>query len=333
MTPQEEQLLDSLVERVNQTQLTEKDPEAEAYLARTLGQNPDALYILAQTVLVQNIALDQAKAQVAGLQQQLQQLQQAQQAKPAHATSFLGGLLGRRDPAPAQPQTPPEYQTGYQPVNQGYAPAPPVYTQAPPAYAQPQYVPVQTGQPSFLRGAMQTAAGVAAGALAFEGVESLLHGGLGHGGGYGWGAPTMGMGGFGSPAVFESAGHERPVEETVVNNYYGDDRGGAAEHHAAEHGDAGHDVGHDAVHDAGDRDSRDSSSHGDDSGSAHLSNADYRTQGDDRDQDDSADYAGGDGGNELDDQSSYDDGGNYDDSGSDDGGYDDSSSYDDGSSF
>ena len=61
VTPQEEQLLNSLVERVNQTQLQEKDPDAEALLNRTLGRNPDALYMLAQTVLVQNIALDQAK--------------------------------------------------------------------------------------------------------------------------------------------------------------------------------------------------------------------------------------------------------------------------------
>ena len=73
MTPQEEQLLDSLIERINQTQLEEKDPDAEALLNQKLAPNPDALYILAQTVLVQNIALDQAKAQVAQLQQQLQQ--------------------------------------------------------------------------------------------------------------------------------------------------------------------------------------------------------------------------------------------------------------------
>ena len=86
-------------------------------------------------------------------------------------------------------------QPPYQPVPQ-YAPP------APPQYQQPQYVPVGSGQPSFLRGAMQTAAGVAAGALAFEGVESILHG-FGGGGGYG-------MGGFGGG---------RP-EETVINNYY-----------------------------------------------------------------------------------------------------------------
>ena len=221
MTPQEEQLLNALVERVNQTQLQEKDPDAEALLNRSLGPNPDAIYILAQTVLVQNIALDQARAQVDQLQQQAQQTRQPAR-QPARATTFLGSLLGRRDPepAPVQPQ-PPQYQ----PVPQ-YAQAPPPqqYTQT--QLPQPQYVPVPAEQPSFLRGAMQTAAGVAAGALAFEGVESILHG-FGHPA-YGWGSPGL-MGGGG--------GFDRPVEETVVNNYYDDPNAqGGLERHGLEHG-------------------------------------------------------------------------------------------------
>ncbi|WP_348261498.1 DUF2076 domain-containing protein [Telmatobacter sp. DSM 110680] len=209
MTPQEEQLLNSLIERVNQTQLDEKDPDAEALLNQKLAPNPDALYMLAQTVLVQNIALDQAKAQVAQLQQQLQQ----QRPQPAHTTSFLGRLLGEHDPAPQtqyqQAPTPP-----YQPVPQYAPPSQPYPQYGQPQYPQAQYVPV--GQPSFLRGAMQTAAGVAAGALAFEGVESILHG-FGHSG-YG---PGYGMGGFGMGG--------RP-EETIINNNYYDEPGRGAEH-------------------------------------------------------------------------------------------------------
>src|ERR1700679_4361101 len=102
MTPQEEAMLNDLVGRVEQTQLTEKDPEAEQLLVQSLGRNPDALYILAQTVLVQKYALDQATAQINQLRQQSQQ-------QPAHATSFLGNLLGRRDPVPPPPppQAPP----------------------------------------------------------------------------------------------------------------------------------------------------------------------------------------------------------------------------------
>src|SRR5206468_980829 len=115
---------------------------------------------------------------------------QQQRAKPAHATSFLGRLLGEQDQAPQTQYQPAPAAPPYQPVPQ-YAPPGQQYPQyGQPQYQQAQYVPM--GQPSFLRGAMQTAAGVAAGALAFEGVESILHG-FGHGG-YG---PGYGMGGFG----------------------------------------------------------------------------------------------------------------------------------------
>lgn len=220
VTPQEQQLLMQLTQRINQTQLQEKDPDAQNLLGRELGANSDALYIMAQTLLVQNMALEQLKTQVAQLQQQAQQVQQ----QPAHATSFLGRLFGEKDapmPPQAQPSRPPLYQAP-QPPPQGWQPVPTYPQAAPSPYAQPQYGQAQyappqyvgpVGQPSFLRGAMQTAAGVAAGALVFEGVESLMHG-FGHGGG--WGGP--GMAGYGG-------GFERPIEETVINNNYYDEPG------------------------------------------------------------------------------------------------------------
>ena len=101
MTPQEESMLNDLIGRVEQTQLTEKDPEAEQLLNQRLGRNPNALYILAQTVLVQKYALEQAQAQLDQLRQQHAGAQQ-----PAHTTSFLGSLLGHRDPAPPPPPPP-----------------------------------------------------------------------------------------------------------------------------------------------------------------------------------------------------------------------------------
>jgi hypothetical protein len=208
VTPQEDQLLNALIDRLNQTPLQEKDPDAEALLNERLAGNPDALYMLAQTVLVQNIALDQARAQINQLQQQAQQ----QRPQPAHATSFLSRLLGERDEQPAQPPTQQQAPApGYQAVPPQYAPPQAQY--GVPQYQQMPYAPA--GQPSFLRGAFQTAAGVAAGALAFEGIESMLHG-FGHGG-YGWGGPGFG-GGFG----------DRPVE--VINNNYYDEPGRGAEH-------------------------------------------------------------------------------------------------------
>jgi uncharacterized protein len=279
MTPQEQEMIGDLIDRVQKTQLAEKDMDAEQMLQQGLGQNPDTLYILAQTVLVQKYALEQAQAQLTQAKAQIDQMQQ--HPEPKHATSFLGSLLGRND-APAPPPPPPP---------QAYQPQP--------VQAYPQYVPVggppQYGAPmgmggggGFLRGAMQTAAGVAAGALAFEGVESLMHG-FGHAAGYGGG---QGFGGFDSG---------RPAEE-VVNNYYGDDKGerGGHEVSAAERAE-----GNREDLDYGSKNDRDSlSSSSDDGGSLDSASND-------------------DGGSNFDDSSFDDGGGSFDDGGS--GGGDDSS--------
>ena len=217
MTPQEQQLLKGLTDRVNQTVLADKDPEAEQFINQALGRNPDATYILAQTVLVQQYALESAKKQLDQMKQQ-----QAQQPAPQpHHTSFLGGLLGLDD-KPAPP--PPPAQQGYQPVR--YAPAAPPqqtvqYVQAQPVgiFGSPMGGGMFGGGSSFLGGAMQTAAGVAAGALAFEGIEDLMHG-FDHHAGYG-----SGFGGF-------DQGTSQPRDEVINNNYYGDQNSGTAGDHS-----------------------------------------------------------------------------------------------------
>ena len=205
MTPQEQKMLDDLMARVDSTRLDDKDPEAAQRIEEWSRRNPDAAYILAQTVLVQSYALEQAKAQIQSLQQQLAEHPAlAQQQKQG---SFLGNLFGHKDePRPQQPA--PAYA---QPQQQGYAQVP--QYAAPQPYGQPAgYPPPGYGAPagggsSFLRSAATTAAGVAAGALAFEGIESLMHG-FGNSAGFG-GVGGAGLGDFGG----------RP-EETVINNYY-----------------------------------------------------------------------------------------------------------------
>jgi hypothetical protein len=280
MTPQEQEMLGDLIERVKKTQLAEKDMDAEQMLQQGLGQNPDALYILAQTVLVQKYALEQAQAQLAQAKAQIEQMQQ--HPEPKHATSFLGSLLGRND-APAPPPPPPPQAYPPQPV-QAYPQYAPVG--APPQYGAPMGM---GGGGGFLRGAMQTAAGVAAGALAFEGVESLMHG-FGHAAGYGGG---QGFGGF--------DGGQRPVEE-VVNNYYGDDKGerGGHEVSAAERAE-----GNREDMDYGSKNDRDSLSGSGDDGGGGLDSA-----------------SSDDGGSNFDDSSFDDGGGSFDDGSS--GGGDDS---------
>src|SRR5271154_3553522 len=132
MTPQEQEMIGDLIDRVQKTQLAEKDMDAEQMLQQGMGRNPDALYILAQTVLVQKYALEQAQTQLTQAKAQIEQMQQ--HPEPKHATSFLGSLLGRSD-VPVPPPPPPP---------QGYAPVP---TQGypPPAQGYPQYAPVGGG--------------------------------------------------------------------------------------------------------------------------------------------------------------------------------------------
>ncbi|ACO33452.1 MULTISPECIES: DUF2076 domain-containing protein [Acidobacterium] len=199
MTQQEAQMLQQLVQQVEATQLNEKDPAAEALLKDTLGRDPDALYKLAQTVLVQDIALHQAQARIRDLIAQ-QQAPVSGTPQPARSSSFLGGVL------PQQPAAVPSSGTpAYQPVNAPPpAPYPSQYGYQNPYPAQPSYVAPPSAGSSFLRSAATTAAGVAAGALAFEGIESIFHHGMG----------------FGSPFGF---GGGAPVEETVINNNYYDD--------------------------------------------------------------------------------------------------------------
>ena len=199
-------MIGGLIDRVQKTQVAEKDMDAEQMLQQGLGRNPDAIYILAQTVLVQTYALDQAQAQLNQAKAQIEQMQQ--HPEPRHATSFLGSLLGRNDAPPPPPPPPPPQQAYSQ-----YAPGS-GYSSA------PQYGPLMgMGGGVFFQGALQTAAGVAAGALAFQGVESLMHG-FGHAAGYGQDFGGMG-GGMG--------GNQRP-EEIINNNYYDDDKGDRGGH-------------------------------------------------------------------------------------------------------
>lgn len=196
MTSDERNMLTDLANKIAQTPAPPKDAEAEDFIRTRIGSRPDALYLMTQTVLIQNMALQQA-------QQQIAQLQAGGAQGQVPGSSFLGAGGSRG------------YNAG--PSGSSYAAPPPQqqYTQ----YSAPQpQTAAPSGQPSFLRGAAQTAAGVAAGALAFEGVRSLFeHPGYGGGGGFFGG----GEGGYGGA----------PQEE-IVNNYY-DSPGGGNDYQAA----------------------------------------------------------------------------------------------------
>lgn len=185
MTPEEGQLVTGLFERLRQSDHGDRDPEAEQLIEDALSAHPRAPYLMTQLLLVQDRALSAAQAQIGSLQQQLATQRNAAQA-PAVERNFLGGasLRGPWD-ATAPAATPPS--SAYQPAAS-----------------------VPSAGSSFLRGAMQTAAGVAGGALLFEGINSLFHMGGG-----GWGHGLM-------PGSFLGGGTPTLIEQTVINDYGND---------------------------------------------------------------------------------------------------------------
>lgn len=141
-----------------------RDPEAEALIGDLIARNPGAAYYLAQTVIVQEQALNAAEDHI----QQLQHQAQPQQ----------GGLFGRlfgggqqQAPRPMTPRPQPAAY-GQQP---GYGQAPQGYGQSPQGGS-----PWNSGRPSggggFMAGAAQTAMGVAGGVLLGNAIGGMFAG-------------------------------------------------------------------------------------------------------------------------------------------------------------
>jgi hypothetical protein len=60
MNQQEQQMIADLAEQLRTAPAPQIDREADDFIRRTIGTRPDALYILTQTVLLQQMALDRA---------------------------------------------------------------------------------------------------------------------------------------------------------------------------------------------------------------------------------------------------------------------------------
>ncbi len=160
MQQQERDLISGLFDRLKPFELQSRDGEAESFIKGLAAQQPAATYLLVQTVLVQEQALKAAQERIAELEAK------AGTAQPA-AAGFLGsapqiGPWGAAA-ASAAPRTsvPSTSPTTRSPLQAALAP------QQPPQQQQP-------AGGSFLRTAMATAAGVAGGALLFEGIRGLM---------------------------------------------------------------------------------------------------------------------------------------------------------------
>src|SRR5215469_14348595 len=91
MTDQERQMIEALAKRIQDAPAPQIDRDADDLIRRTIGVRTDALYILAQTVLIQEMALTQAKAQIDELKQRVP-------AAGAGSSSFLGSSSAERAP-------------------------------------------------------------------------------------------------------------------------------------------------------------------------------------------------------------------------------------------
>jgi hypothetical protein len=195
MTPQEQQLVADLFDRLASLEDQRRDPDAERLIREGLGRAPNSVYSLVQTVLVQDEALKRANARI-------EELEQAVAEPPASGGSFLdsvrnmisgrdepragsvpsvkpsgmgtSGVWGSRPdagPPPGQPWgNPQSYPQG------GYPPPPP-----PPGYQQQGGYPPMGASPaggggSFLGTAAATVAGVVGGAMLLNGIRSMMGG-------------------------------------------------------------------------------------------------------------------------------------------------------------
>ncbi len=182
MTPDERQLIASLFDRMGSYSLPEKDAEAEALINSRVAGLRDAPYMLVQSVLVQEHALQQADARIKDLEEQVRALETAPQQPAAGSGSFLGSLFGSRpadEPARGATSVPP---IGSRATPSAYASGQ-GWTQQGPGQQGPGGQPggpfAQAAQPAgggFLRSAMATAAGVAGGMLVAGAIGNMLGG-------------------------------------------------------------------------------------------------------------------------------------------------------------
>ena len=182
MTPQEQELVNELFDRLAELEGNPRDPDAERLIADGLRRAPHAVYALVQTALVQDEALKRANARIEELQAQVGGKEQQQSG--SFLDSMRDAVLGRSEPRGSVPSVHSQVQSSP--------------TTAPPYRRQPEYPPQTPPYPtgsglapgmgpafgsggSFLGTAASTAAGVIGGGLLLNSIRSMFgdHAGLG----------------------------------------------------------------------------------------------------------------------------------------------------------
>ena len=183
----EHQQLDRFLQQLIAVRLTEKDEEAERLISEAIMRQPDAAYLLVQKSLLQDQALQAAQAKINELQQQMQQ-----QTLPAHSADFLNS-----DPWATASRSTAKPADNVKPHAAPTAPMQNLFSTPPPA--------ANAGfGSSFLGNVATTAAGVVAGSFLFQGIGNLL--------------------GHHQSGFAQQAFTGQTPEQTIVNNYYGDNQ-------------------------------------------------------------------------------------------------------------
>jgi hypothetical protein len=141
MQAEERDLISDLFDRLRPLDSQPRDPEAERLIANLVSRQPSTAYLLTQTVLVQEQALKAAQERIAELEEK----------SGAAAPSGFLASAPKIGPWGAAPVAAPPTRS---PLQAAVAPQP--------------------AGGGFLRSALATAAGVAGGALLFEGIRGLL---------------------------------------------------------------------------------------------------------------------------------------------------------------
>lgn len=153
MTPTEKTMIDQMFDRLSQAESKARaandlpDQEAVAHIGDSLKDSPNRAYYMAQTLVVQDHALQTMAERVERLEQALAEAQRA----PAQG-GFFASLFGQK---PAHRPAPQPRSTQAEARNAAFQQAP---------------------QGSFLGGAMQTALGVAGGMMVASALSSAFAG-------------------------------------------------------------------------------------------------------------------------------------------------------------
>jgi uncharacterized protein len=222
MISQESDLITILLDRLHKTKGQAMDPEAEALIRETTTGQPDAPYFLVQTVLIQDLSLHNAQNRITDLETQLTETKRASSASPSFlgGPSFLGAVFGRGGPSDSVRRS--------NMPSSGPGTGPPIVATPQPGYAPEQSFAARSAPGGmmdgggFLRSAATTAAGIAGGALLFDGIQSMF----GH-------HDAAGI--TGNQVVMPGLG------ETVLNNHCGSETGAAGGGSTEEDAGVGHD--------------------------------------------------------------------------------------------